>query len=153
MADKNNSAFMGRMFGLFNLGFNKQGSLSPIPSRYSTGDIKKVKVGSVGDKFTTLQRLWQFFLQETVDTSDTLKNRELRYLDLDLMIKNDTVIQMAADLYADEAVQCEESGKPVQVNAKSDVQNYIEDLLQQWDYTQPNVRETIYNKVVYGDAF
>ena len=114
---------------------------------------KKGLKGGGGEKYTTLQRLWQFFLQETVDTSDTLKNRELRYLDLDLMIKNDTVIQMSADLYADEAVQCEESGKPVQVNAKSDVQTYIEGLLEQWDYTQQNVREIIYNKVVYGDAF
>jgi hypothetical protein len=157
MADKDNSAFMGKMFGLFNLGLTKRGSLTPMPSAPLGGSkgLKKsaIKSGGVGERYTTLQRLWQFFLQETVDTSDTLKNRELRYLDLDLMIKNDTVIQMAADLYADEAVQCAESGKPVQVNAKSDVQSYIEDLLQQWDYTQQNAREIIYNKVVYGDAF
>jgi hypothetical protein len=157
MADKDKSAFMGKMFGLFNLGVTNRGSLTPMPStpnRDNGGKKSGVKVGGRGgDKYTTLQRLWQFFLQETVDTSDTLKNRELRYLDLDLMIKNDTVIQMAADLYADEAVQCEESGKPVQVNAKSDVQAYIEDLLGQWDYGQQNVREIIYNKVVYGDAF
>jgi len=155
MADKNNSAFMSRMFGLFNLGLTKQGSLVPMPSGPADGKggLVKAKMGGGGEKFTTLQRLWQFFLQETVDTSDTLKNRELRYLDLDLMIKNDTVIQMAADLYADEAVQCAESGKPVQVNAKKEVQSYIEDLLQQWDYSQQTVREIIYNKVVYGDAF
>lgn len=148
---------MGKMFGLFNLGVTKQGSLTPLPSNPLEdrgGKRNGLKTGGKGgDKYTTLQRLWQFFLQETVDTSDTLKNRELRYLDLDLMIKNDTVIQMAADLYADEAVQCEESGKPVQVNAKSDVQSYIEGLLGQWDYTQQNVREIIFNKVVYGDAF
>jgi hypothetical protein len=157
MANKDNSAFAGKLFGLFNLGVTKQGNLTPWPSN-SGGDRggrkSGLKVGgNGGDKYTTLQRLWQFFLQETVDTSDTLKNRELRYLDLDLMIKNDTVIQMAADLYADEAVQCEESGKPIQVNAKSEVQNYIEDLLELWDYSQQNVREIIYNKVVYGDAF
>jgi hypothetical protein len=155
---KDNSAFMGKMFGLFNLGVTNRGSLTPMPSVPADGSKggrkSGMKVGGRGSgKYTTLQRLWQFFLQETVDTSDTLKNRELRYLDLDLMIKNDNVIQMAADLYADEAVQCEESGKPVQVNAKSEVQSYIEGLLEQWDYTQQNVREIIYNKVVYGDAF
>jgi hypothetical protein len=155
MANRNkNDAFIGRLFSLFNLDVTKRGSVAPNPSAITGGGKKEPVIGGgSGDKYTTLQRLWNFFLQETVDTSDTLKNRDLRYLDLDLMIKNDTAIQMAADLYADEAVQCEESGKPVQINAKSDVQRYIEDLLEQWDYSQQNVREIIWNKVVYGDAF
>jgi len=152
MADKSNQNFLSKLLNLHNVGVNSYGRMQPIPPE--AGKERKSRIGrDTKGEYTTLQKLWSWYLRETIDTSDTLKNRELRYLDLDLMIKNDTVIQMAADLYADEAVQCEYSGQPIRVNAKSEIQNYIESLLEQWGYTQQNVREIIYNKVVYGDAF
>jgi hypothetical protein len=39
------------------------------------------------------------------------------------------------------------------VKAKKDVQSYIEGLLDQWGVTQQQVRETIWNKVLFGDSF
>lgn len=41
----------------------------------------------------------------------------------------------------------------MRVKAKRDVQTYIADLLDQWGVTQQTVREIIWNKVLFGDAF
>jgi len=150
MADKAKQNFLTKLLSLNNVETDSYGRMSPCPP--GAEKSKRGRQATPGH-ITTLQKLWHWYLRETFDTSDTLKNRELRYLDLDLMVKNDTIIQMAADLYADEAVQCDYSSQPVTVNAKSDVRNYIEGLLEQWGYTQQNVREIIWNKVVYGDAF
>ena len=103
--------------------------------------------------YTPLQQVWTWYLQETLDTSETLRWRKTRYEDCDFMCKNNTLIHAAVSLFADEATQCDIGGTPVRVKAKKDVQTYITDLLDEWGITQQVVRETIWNKVLFGDAF
>jgi hypothetical protein len=88
------------------------------------------------------------------NTSESLQNRKNRYQDLDFACKQNTLIHAAADLFADEATQCDISGTPVRIKAKKDVQSYLTDLItDQWGITQQVVRETIWNKVLFGDSF
>jgi hypothetical protein len=103
--------------------------------------------------YTPLQHIWNFFLQECLDSSETLQNRKNRYQDLDFAVKNNTLIKAAVDLFADEAAQCDVGSCPIRVKAKKDVQAYIADLLDVWGVTQQQVRETIWNKVLFGDSF
>lgn len=102
---------------------------------------------------TPYSQLWNFFLTEQYDTYETLKNRKNRYVDLDFAVKNSPLIQMSADLYADEATQCDVQGEPIRIKAASVIQNDIRELLDRWNINQQTVRECIWNKVVFGDAF
>ncbi|MGL5913578.1 MAG: hypothetical protein ACRCZB_05380 [Bacteroidales bacterium] len=151
METKNNTNFINKMLGLFG-SREHNGRIMP-DNPLITGK----KTGRRGYKLlpenTPLSVLWNFFLTEQYDTYETLKNRENRYIDLDFAVKNNPIIQMSADLYADEAVQCQESGSPVRVNARSEVQSEITGLLELWGIDQQTVRETIWNKVVFGDSF
>jgi hypothetical protein len=104
--------------------------------------------------YTPLQEIWNFYLTECLDSSESLQNRRNRYIDCDFMVKNNTLVKAAVDLFADEATQCDISGTPVRIKAKKDVQSYLTDLItEQWGITQQVVRETIWNKVLFGDAF
>jgi hypothetical protein len=155
----NSSSFIQRALGLFNLKQNTgsssiNGGSNPgrlVPDSPLLG--KKVRPHLSLPNYTDLQRIWTFFLTECLDSSETLQNRKNRYADCDFMSKNNTLVKAAVDLFADEATQCDISGVPVRVKAKKDVQSYITDLLDEWGITQQVVRETIWNKVLFGDAF
>jgi hypothetical protein len=156
----NNSSFIQRALGLFNLkqttGSSGTGNgVNPgrlIPDNPLLG--KKINPHLRLPNYTDLQRLWTWFLQETYDSSESLQSRKNRYQDLDFAVKNNTLIHAAVDLFADEATQCDISGTPIRIKAKKDVQSYLTDLItDQWGITQQVVRETIWNKVLFGDAF
>jgi hypothetical protein len=155
-----NNGFIQKALGLFNLkqtaGFSGMGGGSNpgrlMPDNSLLG--KKPRPHLTLPNYTPLQQVWSWFLQETFDSSESLRNRKNRYNDLDFAAKNNTLIHAAVDLFADEATQCDISGTPVRIKAKKDVQNYISDLISsQWGITQQVVRETIWNKVLFGDAF
>jgi hypothetical protein len=155
---KANNGFIQKALGLFNLkqtagisitGGNNPGRLipdSPLMGKRRTPHLSL-------PNYTPLQEIWSYFLTECLDSSETLQNRKNRYQDLDFAVKNNTLIHAAVDLFADESTQCDICGTPVRVKAKKDVQTYITDLLDEWGITQQVVRETIWNKVLFGDAF
>jgi hypothetical protein len=156
----NNAGFIQRALGLFNLTQIKGSSGLGVGS--NSGRIVPDNDLLLKGKrhphltlpnYTPLQQIWTWFLQETYDNSESLQNRKNRYQDVDFAVKNNTLIHAAVDLFADEATQCDISGIPVRVKAKKDVQTYITDLLDEWGITQQVVRETIWNKVLFGDAF
>jgi hypothetical protein len=156
----NNSGFIQRALGLFNLtqtkdaaginGGSNPGRLSPDNDLLLKGNRRP---HLTLPNYTPLQQVWTWFLQETYDSSESLRNRKNRYQDLDFAIKNNTLIHAAVNLFADEATQCDISGTPIRVKAKKEVQAYITDLLDEWGITQQVVRETIWNKVLFGDSF
>jgi hypothetical protein len=154
-----NNGFIQKALGLFNLkqtaGFSGMGGGSNpgrlMPDNSLLG--KKPRPHLTLPNYTPLQQVWSWILQETFDSSESLRNRKNRYNDLDFAVKNNTLIHAAVDLFADEATQCDISGSPVRVKAKKDVQTYVTDLLDEWGITQQVVRETIWNKVLFGDAF
>jgi len=148
-------SFVNKGLSLFNIrplggGSGNPGRLEPDNPILKKGLMKK---GLHLQNYTPLQQIWSFFLQECLDTSETLQNRKNRYQDLDFSVKNNTLIKAAVDLFADEATQCDVGSCPVRVKAKKEVKVYIEDLLDLWGVTQQQVRETIWNKVLFGDSF
>jgi hypothetical protein len=155
---KANNGFIQRALGLFNL---KQIQGSSIVGGGNPGRLmpdnplmnKRRNPHLSLPNYTPLQEIWSYFLTECLDSSETLQNRKNRYQDLDFAVKNNTLIHAAVDLFADEATQCDICGIPVRIKAKKDVQTYITDLLDEWGITQQVVRETIWNKVLFGDAF
>lgn len=101
-----------------------------------------------------LKRLWNWWLTQTHDSGQTLKNRIDRYDDLDFMWYNDTVISMAADLYADEAAQSDTQEETVHVEARrNEIKKEIENLFEHWGITQQYIRDTAFNLALYGEAF
>lgn len=150
MANSSTPTFINKMLALFG---SREYKGSIVPDNPLLSGKRKGPRGLKLPENTPLSLLWNFFLTEQYDTYETLKNRMNRYTDIDFAIKNNTLIQAAADLYADEATQCDVSGDPVRVNAKSDVVAAIEDCFDRWGINQQTVRESIYNKVVFGDAF
>jgi hypothetical protein len=150
-----NNSWIGKALNLFNL--RPAGGVNGNPGRLEPDNpiLRKglVKRGLHLQNYTPLQQIWSFFLQECLDSSETLQNRKNRYQDLDFAVKNNTLIKAAVDLFADEATQCDVGACPIRIKAKKDVQTYIEGLLDLWGVTQQQVRETIWNKVLFGDSF
>lgn len=147
------------------------GSNNFIQKALSLFNLKKTDVGSGGrlepnnpllhrnlagyhlPNYSPLSQIWQWYLDGCLNINEDLRNRQNRYEDLDFASKNSPLIRMAVDLFADEAVQCDSGTSPIKVKAKREVQSYINSLLDQWGITQQQVRETIWNKVLFGDAF
>jgi hypothetical protein len=150
-----NGSFISKALNLFNLRTIADGGGSPGRLEPDNPILRKglMKRGLHLQNYTPLQQVWQFYLQECLDSSETLQNRKNRYQDLDFAVKNNTLIKASVDLFADEATQCDIGSSPVRVKAKKDVQTYIEGLLDLWGVTQQQVRETIWNKVLFGDSF
>jgi hypothetical protein len=156
---KANNGFIQKALGLFNLKQTQNDSISRginpgrlMPDNPLLGKQRHPHLTL--PNYTPLQQIWTWFLQETYDSSESLRNRRNRYTDLDFASKNNALIHAAIDLFADEATQCDISGIPIRVKAKKDVQSYLTDLItEQWGITQQIVRETIWNKVLFGDAF
>jgi hypothetical protein len=150
-----NNSWISKALNIFNLRSVDGGRGSPGRLEPDNPVLKKglMKRGLHLQNYTPLQQIWSFFLQECLDSSETLQNRKNRYQDLDFAVKNNTLIKSAVDLFADEATQCDVGSCPVRVKAKKDVQNYIADLLDLWGTTQQQARETIWNKVLFGDSF
>ena len=150
-----NDSWISKALTLFNL--RSTGNKNGSPGRLEP-DNPILKKGFTArglhlPNYSPLTELWDFFIRETLDSSETLRNRRNRYVDLDFAVKNNTLIKSAVDLFADEATQCDVGSCPVRVKAKKDVQTYISDLLDLWGVTQQHVRETIWNKVLFGDSF
>jgi hypothetical protein len=152
--------FIQRALSLFNLtqtkdSSNLNGGANPGKLMPDSPLLKKNKHPHLSlPNYTPLQQVWTWYLNEMYNTSESLQNRKNRYIDLDFACKQNTLIHAAVDLFADEATQCDISGTPVRVKAKKDVQSYLTDLItEQWGITQQVVRETIWNKVLFGDAF
>jgi len=139
------------LFGLrvVDLNKNNPGRLEPDNPLLHTS----LKRGLHLPNYSPLIEIWNWYLQETLDTSESLRNRKHRYEDLWFAVLNNTLIKASADLFADEATQCDVGACPIRVKAKKEVQTYIEGLLDQWGITQQQTRETIWNKVLFGDSF
>lgn len=132
-------------------GFSDTKEITPAEIRTKSDGTESFRAVKLPDH---IDRLWKWYVNQTSDTAETLKNRFDRYDDLDYMIYNDSVMSMAADLYADEASQADVQTEPIGVEAKTkEVRNTIKSLLEQWGVDQTHIRETAWNLAVYGDAF
>lgn len=148
------ASFTKNLQNFFSIGIakNRRDQKEIIPKEVVS---KEGKTLSKKVKFSdSIQRLWKWYIEQTSDSSESLKNRMDRYDDLDYMLYNDTITSMAADLYADEASQADVQTEPIFVEAKKTaVKNSIKALFQQWGIDQTYIRETAWNIAFYGDSF
>ena len=122
----------------------------PYPGKYNrdTDKIRPVKFSS------ELEQLYKFWLQETYDSTETLKNRIERYRDLDYMYYNNTIMSMSTELYADETVQADSQSQVIQVNGENrNVEKYIVEFFEKIGITQKILRSCAFDICLYGDCF
>jgi hypothetical protein len=101
-----------------------------------------------------LSSFWNWWLENNYDNSETLRAREDRQKNLDLMVKNEAVISMAADLYADEASQIDSQSNIIGVESQNPkVSKKINELLKEWGVDQEFVRSACYDIALFGEAF
>ena len=155
MAKDKNQGLVKRLQNFFgwNASASKQSPMKSIdPMEKGVEDAKR--------RFTSkdfppkIRELWDWYLNETADTSQTMSDRNNRYKDIDYMIYNDSIISMALNLYADEIAQPDDNMEIIKVNAPdSAVAKEIRKLLDKWGINQKYIREVSYNLCAYGDSF
>ena len=112
------------------------------------------KSGRPVDLPSSTKKIWDWYVKETNDKLETLKNREDRYKDIDFMIYNEPLASFSVDLYADEIAQADDQFNLITVKAKDPkVETRIRQLFDQWEVDQEYIREVGYNLVAYGDSF
>lgn len=112
------------------------------------------KSGRPVDLPSSTKKIWDWYVKETNDKLETLKNKEDRYKDIDFMIYNEPLASFSVDLYADEIAQADDQFNLITVKAKDPkVETKIRQLFDQWEVDQEYIREVGYNLVAYGDSF
>lgn len=112
------------------------------------------KSGRPIDLPSRTKKIWDWYVNETNDKLETLKNREDRYKDIDFMIYNEPLASFSVDLYADEIAQADDQFNLISVKAKDPkVETRIRQLFDLWGVDQEYIREVGYNLVAYGDSF
>lgn len=151
----NNQGLVKRLQNFF--GWNARASRSSVAKEI---DPMQQNIEAEKRRFTKkdfpprIKELWDWYLNETADSSQTMSDRNNRYKDIDYMIYNDSIISMALDLYADEISQPDDNMEIIKVNAPdSAVAKEIRSLLDKWGINQKYIREVSYNLCAYGDSF
>lgn len=112
-----------------------------------SGKVKPIKFPD------EIKDLYQFWLSDSFEDSNTLKNRFDRYSALSYAYYNNAIFSKAVNLYADETVQNDVNNQIIGVEAKKPVENYIYDFLNRIGITADILHETAFNIVLYGDSF
>ncbi len=119
-------------------------------------NLAQAKIGrTFSTKMTTkLDELFNSWLSDVSYTQLISADREKRINELFFMIKNDTFMSMAAQLYSDEATQTDLNGSLIQIECADIRQKErMENLLDQWGITQNRLQAVAYNLATFGDAF
>jgi hypothetical protein len=145
--------FIKKMLSFFNIATTRRGVSSaeiPSPAERQKKSFDRPKAVKLP---TNVYKLWQWWLSETADSTQTLKDRMERYKDLSYMYYNNTVISMAIELYADETVQADAQAVVLQIFArKAKVKKYIEEFFEKIGITQNVLRNTAFDLALFGDA-
>lgn len=103
---------------------------------------------------SSFEKMWSWFIKNNYDSNQTLKERLIRYNDIDYAVLNSGILAMVMELYADEAVQADSQKRILIVESKDKkVKKEIERLLNYWGIDQPTLRTIAYNLTSYGDSF
>jgi len=147
--------FFNSLKQFFNISSKKiQGFNEPVPFPGSEEKNQKnlnLKPANFNDE---LLSLYKYFLSDTYETSDSLKNRMDRYKSLKYAYYNSPIISMTIDLYADEATQIDSQSKIIEVEARDKkVQKFIQDFFSSINLTQKIIRDAAWTVSLFGDAF
>ena len=142
-----------KLLKFFNIGIRtKDSKTKPIPMIVKDTDAGEklipVKMNS------EIQQFYDWWIRETNDNKQSLSDRMDRYKDIDFMIKNDSVISMAADLYADETTQVDTQNQVITATSKNKkFEKWILQFLDDIGFTQHKIRQIAYSVNAFGDAF
>ncbi len=142
-----------KLLKFFNIGVRTKDSRSmviPMTTKDTTAGEKSVPVKMNSE----LQQFYDWWIRETSDNKQSLEHRKDRYKDIDFMIKNDSVISMAADLYADETTQVDTQNQVITASSKNKkLEKWILHFLNDIGLTQHKIRQIAYSLNAFGDAF
>lgn len=138
-------------------GKDSQGNTSVLPARFNpeTGKVSPLNfTKNKGKEEKEFQKIWDFWIKNTYDSPDTLKNRVDRYHDLEFMYYNDPIASMAMDYLADETVSGEGEEQEIGVYAKnSSFEKEIKSFLDSRKIRGQLLRDIAFNLSIYGDSF
>ena len=148
----NRSAVFSRLKKIFNF---TSGTLPdtnvriPVPAEtLPDGRQRKVKFRDENLK------LLKYWISDTYDNAETLKNRFERYRSLEFAYYNNSIFSKAINLYADETVQQDVQNETVDIDAADKkVANYIKELFDILEITSDRIRDTAFSLALYGDSF
>jgi len=148
--------FVNRMKNIFGIGTAKdsmRGTDNPAiakkdPTGRAKGIPKSINLPS------ELEKLYQIWLSDVYEDSNSLKNRMNRYSALQFAWYNSSIFSMTVDLFADEVPQADKNTNVILVEAKqTKVKKYIEELFTKLKIDSEAVRDLAWEICLYGDSF
>ncbi len=142
-----------KLLKFFNIGIrtkNSQKQIVPMVNKETPSGEKNVPVKMDSE----LQQFYDWWIRETSDNKQSLAHRKDRYKDIDFMIKNDSVISMAADLYADETTQVDTQNQVIIATSKNKkLEKWIVQFFDSIGLDQYKIRQIAYSLNAFGDSF
>jgi len=150
---KRSASTTSKLLKFFNIGIKTKDSKSKVIPTI-TKDTKSGLKNTPVKMNSELQQFYDWWIRETSDNKQSLAHRKDRYKDIDFMIKNDSVISMAADLYADETVQVDTQNQVISVVSKNKkLEKWISKFFNDIQLDQHKLRQIAYSLNSLGDAF
>jgi len=102
-----------------------------------------------------LMELYNFWLKDAFEDSDSLQNRQERYSALSYAYYNNSIFSKAVNLYADEAIQSDADNGIISVSAKNrKVEKYIKEFITKLNLDSvTKLQDVAFNLTLYGDSF
>lgn len=101
-----------------------------------------------------LKAIYDAWIGDVFDNSDSFKDRIERYEDLEFAYYNNAIFSTAVDLYADETTQMDSQSNIIQVYAKnSKVEKYITEFFERIGLDDNLMKAIAFDVSLYGDAF
>ncbi len=114
-----------------------------------TGQQKSIPTQLSGE----LGKLFNAYVSDTYESTETLRDKQERYNSLDFMYNNDPFISAVADMMADEATQVDQQENLITAEGVSQEHtDYIYKCLNEWDINHQKAADTIFNIGYYGDG-
>src|SRR5208282_1355683 len=150
-------AYISRLKNLFGIGQRStgfSGQKLPYPAdirKPNETNRRKNKAVKFPDE---IERLYELWLQDNMDTPDTFKNRKERYKDLDYCYYNSAIISMAVDLYTDETTQADAQSEILKVYAKDKkLEKWINEFFNNIGITNEILKDLAFSIALYSDHF
>jgi len=120
----------------------------PVPAEVVDGKLRKVKFKDENLK------LLKYWLEDTYDNAETLKNRFDRYRSLEFAYYNSSIFSKAVNLFPDETMQQDVQADTLLVDSPNKkVVKYINELFEILDISENKLRDIAFSLALYGDKF
>lgn len=98
--------------------------------------------------------LLKYWLEDTYDNAETLKDRFERNRALEFAYYNNSIFSKAVNLYTDETLQEDKQLEPIDIDSPNKkVVKYIKELFEVLDISHEKLRDIAFSLALYGDKF